>query len=97
MNSLTFLSAELEGRHYGGGVLEMVPSEIERLLIPLGRMEAQELAEVDAMVRRRMDVDELLQVTDPLILQNGLGLSPIETAILQTAHRRLRDRRLRVK
>jgi len=32
---LTALSAELEGRHYGGGVLELVPSEIERLLVPL--------------------------------------------------------------
>ena len=34
VNPLTALSAELEGRHYGGGVLELVPSEIERLLIP---------------------------------------------------------------
>ncbi|MGC4000174.1 MAG: N-6 DNA methylase [Anaeromyxobacter sp.] len=28
VNSLTALTAELEGRHYGGGVLELVPSEI---------------------------------------------------------------------
>src|SRR5690606_3680901 len=35
INSLTALSAELEGRHYGGGVLELVPSEIERLLVPV--------------------------------------------------------------
>ena len=34
INSLTALSAELEGRHYGGGVLELIPSEIERRLIP---------------------------------------------------------------
>ena len=32
INSITALSAELEGRFYGGGVLELVPSEIERLL-----------------------------------------------------------------
>ena len=35
INSLTSLSAEIEGRHYGGGVLELVPSEIEELLIPI--------------------------------------------------------------
>ena len=35
INPLTALSAELEGRHYGGGVLELIPSEIERLTIPL--------------------------------------------------------------
>jgi len=33
LTCLTALSAELEGRHYGGGVLELVPSEIERLLV----------------------------------------------------------------
>ena len=27
INPLTALSAELEGRHYGGGVLELIPSE----------------------------------------------------------------------
>ena len=32
LNPMTALSAELEGRHYGGGVLELIPSEIERLL-----------------------------------------------------------------
>ena len=35
VNPLTSLSAELEGRHYGGGVLELVPSEIEKLMIPI--------------------------------------------------------------
>jgi hypothetical protein len=33
VNSLTALTAELEGRHYGGGVLELVPSEIEKLAV----------------------------------------------------------------
>ena len=75
MNSLTFLSAELEGRHYGGGVLEMVPSEIERLLIPLVGVDERKLAELDEMVRHRVDIDGLLMHTDLLILQNSLGLS----------------------
>ncbi len=35
LNGLTALTAELEGRHYGGGVLELVPSEIEKLLVPV--------------------------------------------------------------
>ena len=35
LNALTALSAELEGRHYGGGVLELVPTEIEKLLVPI--------------------------------------------------------------
>src|SRR6185503_9450157 len=35
LNSLTCLCAELEVRHYGGGVLELVPSEIERFILPI--------------------------------------------------------------
>lgn len=35
LNPLTAIFAELEGRYYGGGVLELVPSEIEKLYIPI--------------------------------------------------------------
>ena len=51
VNSLTCLSAELEGRHYGGGVLELVPSEIEKLLIPITTVTMKDLKEVDDRYR----------------------------------------------
>ena len=54
LNPLTALSAELEGRHYGGGVLELVPSEIEKLLVPLSSSEFN-LAAVDEGVRSEAD------------------------------------------
>jgi adenine-specific DNA-methyltransferase len=95
LNSLTFLCAELEGRHYGGGVLELVPSEIERLLIPLRPIEAAEFARADALIRKGATPDELLDFTDPLILGEGLRLDATEIAILRAAHRRLVRRRLR--
>ena len=57
VNALTALSAELEGRHYGGGVLELVPSEIERLLIPLPkRLRADVISLDDAVRALPMDV-----------------------------------------
>jgi len=33
-NTLTLLLSELEGRYYGGGVLELIPSEFKKLPIP---------------------------------------------------------------
>lgn len=96
LNSLTFLCAELGGRHYGGGVLEMVPSEIEKLLIPLQRVEEHIFAQIDSMMRERASLDELLAITDPLILGQGLGLTAQEIQTIQAAHRRLMKRRLRV-
>jgi len=34
LNPITAICAEIEGRFYGGGVLELVPSEIEKILVP---------------------------------------------------------------
>src|SRR5258707_2251389 len=75
LNSLTFLCAELGGRHYGGGVLELVPSEIEKLLIPLIPIEESTFTQVDTMIRNNATLDELLDFTDPIILSKGLGLN----------------------
>lgn len=95
LNSLTFLCAELGGRHYAGGVLELVPSEIEKLLIPLQAVADPIFARLDAMIRARVSLDELLAFTDPLILGQGLGLTPQDIQLIQSAHRRLLKRRLR--
>jgi adenine-specific DNA-methyltransferase len=35
-NTLTLLMSEIEGRYYGGGVLELIPSEFKKLPIPYG-------------------------------------------------------------
>jgi hypothetical protein len=95
LNSLTFLSAELGGRHYGGGVLELVPSEIEKLLIPLRSVDGQLFAHVDAMIRQRVPLTNLLDLTDRIILGQGLSLTEQEISILRSAHQRLMKRRLR--
>ncbi|MEX0597023.1 MAG: N-6 DNA methylase [Candidatus Paceibacterota bacterium] len=51
LNSFTALSAELEGRFYGGGVLELIPSEIEKLKIPIVDVNEEELCTLDREFR----------------------------------------------
>ena len=94
LNSLTALSAELEGRHYGGGVLELVPSEIERLLIPLPSNVTVALSDLDAMVRSE-PMAVVLQRQDRKVL-SSLGLSVKELRELHEAWNRLRNRRQRI-
>jgi adenine-specific DNA methylase len=89
VNSLTALSAELEGRHYGGGVLELVPSEIEQLLVPLSR--DSDVKALDAAFRAGLPIEDILFMQDQRVL-TPLG---IEAAPLREAWRRLRDRRQR--
>ena len=95
LNSLTFLYAELLGRHYGGGVLELVPSEIKKLQIPLISASHEQFMAVDIMIRNKVDLDTLLDYTNGIILRDGLGLTEIEIERIRDAHNRLMLRRLR--
>src|SRR3989337_2364013 len=54
-SSLTLLSAEIEGRAYGGGVLKLETKEAERVLVPRFIDPARlidQLPEVDRLIRR---------------------------------------------
>ena len=93
INPLTALSAELEGRHYGGGVLELIPSEIERLLIPLPKEVNLDLEGLDASIRNR-PTHETLERQGKVIL-GALGISKGKQASALEGWRKLRDRRHR--
>jgi hypothetical protein len=80
MSSLSVLfrlSAELEGRSYGGGVLKVEPSEAKHLLL------VSAASEETTLVARFAEIDHLLRVgskpeaaelVDRLLLQDGLRL-----------------------
>lgn len=95
INSLTALTAELEGRHYGGGVLELVPSEIEKLLVPLPNINSADLMQLDKLVRKSNQPETLLEQQDKAILTKA-GLSEEDIKIIHQAWRRVRTRRHRL-
>lgn len=91
-NSLTLLSAEIVGRSYGGGVLKLEPTEAEALLIPTLPAELEHvLPAVDQAIRRR-DIEEALDLVDPLIL-GPLGLEAGEISLLRAGRHQLARRR----
>lgn len=94
INPLTALSAELEGRHYGGGVLELIPSEIERLLIPLPKKANVDLTELDKAIRS-LPTHQFLNTQGKKVL-GSMGLSPAMQDSLLDGWRKLRDRRHRI-
>lgn len=100
LNSLTLLSAELEGRSYGGGVLKLEPKECDRLLLP--RIEELGSDVIDGLRRmikgadasiRAGHVDEVVDEVDQLVLIEGFGFSAEEVARLRVARDRLLRRR----
>ena len=93
LNPMTALSAELEGRHYGGGVLELIPSEIERLLVPLPENVDLDLEALDASIRTQ-PTHETLERQGKTVL-GALGISKAKQASALEGWRKLRDRRHR--
>lgn len=94
-NSLTLLSAEIEGRSLGGGVLELVPSEISRLSIPVAPRMSEQLDQLDQVCRDSgADSTALLDATDNTLVAHTPGLSHHLLAELRAAGETLRALRL---
>ena len=89
---MTAASAEIEGRSYGGGVLELEPTEAERLLVPAAPGEALPLDECDRLIRVGR-LDEALSENSRLVLMREMGLSKIECGMLRDIWIKMRDRR----
>ena len=90
---LTAASAEIEGRSYGGGVLELEPTEAERLLTPAQLNGAMPLAEADKLIREgRLDV--VLEENARIVLMEHMGLSAADCALLKSVWTKMRDRRM---
>ena len=64
---LTAASAEIEGRSYGGGVLELEPTEAEKLLVPAVLDGGLWVEECDRLIRAGR-LAEVLEENDRLIL-----------------------------
>ncbi|MDP5202353.1 Eco57I restriction-modification methylase domain-containing protein [Flavobacterium sp. DG2-3] len=70
-NTLTFVLAELEGRFYGGGVLELVPNEFKNLSIPYCDIISEDdFTKLDNMIRENQSIHKILNFTDNLLLKN---------------------------
>lgn len=92
-NSLTLLSAEIEGRSFGGGVLELVPSEVGRLLVPMIETDGA-LDTLDSLVRSHgTDTEDLVVETDKLIVES-IAVDPETMSALHDARQTLLVRRL---
>lgn len=90
---MTAASAEIEGRSYGGGVLELEPTEAERLLMPTQLNGALGLAEVDKLTRADR-LETVLEENAKIVLVGHMGLSKRDCHILRDVWMKMRDRRL---
>jgi adenine-specific DNA methylase len=93
-NSLSLAFSEIVGRSYGGGVLELMPSEAGKILLPYQPENADLLATIDKMMREKKSIDEILKITNKQILKDGYGLTDKEIKLADSIWKKLSARRL---
>ncbi len=94
-NSLTLLLSELDGRYYGGGVLELTPSEFKKLPIPYTQINNIEFDNFTQRFENKNNIEDILLMNDFRILNSTLGLTDIDIKRLSEIRNKLKKKRLR--
>lgn len=92
-NSLTLAWAEVCGRSYGGGVLELEPGEAEDLPIPYDSNIEIDTCKVDDLLRRGL-TSEALEYVDNIVLKEYIGFDTAMIQNIRSGWEQLRDRRM---
>lgn len=93
-NSLSLAFTEVSGRSHGGGVLELMPNEAEKVLLPYHKDNALLLPEIDKLIRDKTNIEEVLKITNQIILKEHFGLTQKEINLAHSIWKKLSSRRL---
>ncbi len=94
-NTLTLLLSELDGRYYGGGVLELIPSEFKKLPIPYVEINQSKFEKFTTEFENKQNIEEILNQNDFNILNSTLGINYENLHRLTEIRNKLKRKRLR--
>jgi len=94
-NTLTLLLSELDGRYYGGGVLELIPSEFKKLPIPYSEINDNQFNDFTSSFESKSNIEQILTQNDFNILNPTLGINNEDIQKLTEIRNKLKKKRLR--
>ena len=94
-NTLTLLLSELDGRYYGGGVLELIPSEFKKLPIPYNEIRNSQFDNFTINFENKSNIEQILIQNDLNILNPTLGINNEDLLKLTEIRNKLKRKRLR--
>lgn len=93
-NSLSLAFSELCGRSHGGGVLELMPNEVENIILPYHLNNGRLLKKIDQYIRDKKDMSEVLKLTNKHILIDNFEFTQEEVDLADSIWKKLQSRRL---
>jgi adenine-specific DNA methylase len=94
-NSISLAFAEVAGRSHGGGVLELMPSEAESILLPFNENNKELVSYIDKQLRKNIPIETILNSTNKLILQENYSFTEKEIQLADNIRKKLSLRRIR--
>ncbi len=93
-NSLSLCFAEMEGRYYGGGVLELTPKEFKKIPVPYKEITDSKFKTYTSSFEDKSTIIDVLEKNDSQVLA-GLSLTNDDVYKIQSIRQKLIDKRLR--
>lgn len=93
-NSISLAFSEICGRSHGGGVLELMPNEVEDIPLPYYSDNGILIETIDSMLRNNTSIDKILNITNETILKKHYHISDSEIAMANSIWQKLQKRRL---
>lgn len=94
-NSLTLLFSETNGRYYGGGVLELTPSEFKGLPLPYVTITNDDFLSYTRAFESKNDIDSILKKYDYQILNPVLQIDQEAIKKIRNIREKLFNKRMR--
>lgn len=96
-NSLSFCFVELEGRSFGGGALELMPSEVADIIIPYTKTAESLFDEIEYTFVNKKNIVNLLEQTNKILLKDTFGFDSKDIKLLTHIHKKLLEKRVKRK
>lgn len=96
-NSLSFCFVELEGRSFGGGALELMPSEVSNIIVPYTKAAENLFDEIESVFVSKKNINKLLEYTNKILLKDTFGFDSRDVELIIHIHKKLLEKRVRRK
>lgn len=76
-NSLTLAQCEFQGRYYGGGVSELIPSEFKELPVPYYKIAKEDIELLNQMFQKKQVIEDIVSFVNSKTISKNMDLDTV--------------------